>query len=96
MAVNCWVRPRGIDADAGVTAILTSAGGPTVNVVCPTTPFKVAVMVVLPWATLAAVPIVAGTLLIVATPGDVDAQVTAEVTFAVVPLLNVPVAVNCC
>src|SRR5437868_5747879 len=72
VAVNCWVVPFGIDGFAGVTAIETSAGGPTVKVVLPETPADVALMVVVPCCSAAAEP-PAST---VATVDSDDAQVT--------------------
>ena len=56
MAVNCCVNPNASDAFVGVTAIDTSAGGPTVRVVEPVIAPDVALIVVEPWATLVARP----------------------------------------
>ncbi len=54
--------------------------------------FDLAVMVVLPSAT----PVARPELLMVATPGEEDVQVTCEVTSPFVLLPKVAVAVNCC
>ncbi len=76
---------------AGVTAIETSMAGPTVRVVEPLTEPDVAVIVVLPCATLVASP----ELLMVATAAVDELHVTVFVRFCVLPSVNVPVAVNC-
>jgi hypothetical protein len=76
---------------AGLTDKLTSAGGVTCNVADPEIAPETAVMLVVPWPTLTARP----PLAIVATDVADDAQVTDVVKFCVVPLLYVPMAVNC-
>ncbi len=76
---------------AGVTAIETRAAGATVRVVEPLTEPDVAVIVVLPCATLVASP----ELLMVATAAVDELHVTVFVRFCVLPSVNVPVAVNC-
>ena len=58
--------------------------------VCPLIPFIVAVIVVVPAATLAAVP----RLLMVDTPGLDELQATDREMFCVVPSLNVPIALK--
>jgi hypothetical protein len=68
---------------AGVTAIDTRAGGPTVNVAEPLIVPEVAVMVVLPWATDEASP----ALLTLATVADEELQVAVEVKVCVLPLV---------
>jgi len=52
----------------------------TVNVVTPEMPPVVAVIVVLPEATEVAIPLEAGALLTVATPGLEELQVTKDVS----------------
>jgi hypothetical protein len=76
----------------------TSVAAVTVNVVVPATLVagSVAVIVVLPTVTEVARPFDPPALLIVATAGAEEAQVTDVVRFWVVLSLNVPVAVNCC
>ena len=91
VAVNCSVPPAVIEGLAGVTAIDTNVGAVTVSVVEPLIEPEVAVIVVLPCATLVARP----AALMVATLVDEEFQVTESVRFSVEPLLYVPVAVNC-
>jgi hypothetical protein len=91
VAVNCRVSPAAIDKVAGVTAMETKVGGVTVRVVEPEMFPEVAVIVVAPAATAVASPAV----LIVAAAGVLEFHVALEVRFSVVPLLSVPVAVNC-
>jgi hypothetical protein len=78
----------------GLTAIDTrlTITGLTVRRVLPLTVPLVAVMVVFPELTLAAMPVE----LIVATPAADEPQVDVEVMSLVVPSLKCPVAVNCC
>ena len=56
VAVNCCVAPEGNVGIAGVTAIETNEAEVTVTVVEPLTEPNVAVMLVLPAATLPATP----------------------------------------
>jgi hypothetical protein len=91
VAVNCWLVPLVIEVFEGVTAMETKAGGFTVRVAVPVTPPDVALIVVLPVATVVARPVVPT----VATLAFEEAQVGLLIG-AVVPLLYVPVAVNCC
>ena len=56
VAVKACVVPRAIDGRLGVTAIDTSAGAVTVSVVEPLTAPTVAVISVVPCATLVATP----------------------------------------
>lgn len=83
VAANCCVVPLPIDGFAGVTAIDTRAGVPTVRIVEPLVVPKVAVMVVCPAATLEAKP----ALLIVAVPATDEPHVTELVKFCVPPVL---------
>src|SRR5579859_1154687 len=69
----------------------TSAGGNTVSKVEPVIAFETALMVVLPWATVCASPVV----LMVATKVVVDDQVAVPVRSCVELSVKVPVAVNC-
>jgi hypothetical protein len=83
VATNCWVVPDAIDGLAGVTAMETSAGGFTVQVMDALRVPEVAVRVVVPATKGMANP----AELIVATLGTEDAQLTVWVRSAVVPLL---------
>ena len=91
VAVNCSVSPTGKLVLAGVTAIDWSAAAVTVNPVEPLILPRVAEIVTGPGDTAEARPV----LLIVAHVVSEEAQVTELVKFSVVPLDNVPVAVNC-
>ncbi len=57
VAVNCWVVPRGIEAESGFTAIDTKIAGVTVSVVEPVTDPMVAVISAVPCPTLVARPV---------------------------------------
>ena len=93
VAANCSVKPLAILTLSGVTAMLTSAGAATVNVsVGLVTDPTVAVIFVVPIASVLAKPPV----LIVALLVSLDAQVTPELRSAVEESVNVPTAVNCC
>jgi len=78
--------PSAIDGFVGVTAIDTSTTGVTVNVVEPLMPVpaSVAVIVVVPVATLVARPSLPPALLTVAVAGVPELHVTAVVRFCVV------------
>ena len=91
VAVNCSVSPTGKLVLAGVTAIDLSAAAATVRLVEPLMLPRVAEIVTGPADTAVARP----ALLIVAHVVSEEAQVTWLVKFSVVPLDNVPVAVNC-
>ena len=82
----------GIDGVAGVTAIDTNVGGPTVKVVLPLTPPRVALICDVPCPAPLARPPAA----IVATALFDDAQVAVLVSVWVLPSVYVPVAANCC
>ena len=75
--------PRAMLAVAGVTAIDTSAGGPTLSVAVPLIAPEVAAIVLLPCATDRASP----ALLMVATEVDDELQVAEEVRVCVLLLL---------
>ncbi len=92
VALNCWVVPFAILGFVGVTVIDDSVAGVTVNVVFLETVPTVAVIAVVPTSTDVARP----ALLIVATSGLDELQVTCVVRFCVVLSEKVPVAVNCC
>ena len=83
--------PAATDAFAGVTAIDTSVGGVTVNVVDPLIDPDVAWTVVFPCDTLVAnpVPFIVAALVF---EEDHDAEL---VIFCVLPSVYVAVAVNC-
>ena len=95
-AVNCCVVPSGIEGFVGVTAIETSAAAVTVNVVLPAIEPEVAVILAEPVPTALANPGDVATLLIVATVVVSELHCTVFVMFCMVPLVNAPVAVNCC
>jgi hypothetical protein len=97
VAVHCCKMPLTILGLAGVTAMETSVGAVTVSVVVPCTLVagSVAVIVVEPVATDVAMPAEAPALLMVATDGADELQVTDAVRFCVVLFEYVPVAVNC-
>jgi len=86
VAMNCWVAPETTVGLAGVTLSETKAAV-TVKVVLPESPELacVAVMVVLPMATVEASPLVPAALLMVATLVEDEDQVTEVVRFWVVP-----------
>ena len=91
VAVNCCVVPAGTDGFAGVTAIDTSVGGVTVNVVDPPIEPSVAWIVALP----VDIPVANPAPFMVATlvfEEDHDAEL---VVFCVLPSVYVAVAVNC-
>jgi hypothetical protein len=92
VAVNCSVWPATIDGAAGVTEIDVNTAAVTVTVAEPWIVPDMAVIVAVPFATLVANPPLLTVAIVVA---DED-QVTVLVRFCVVPLLYVPVAVNCC
>jgi len=96
VAANCCVVPSEIDGLAGVTAIETNAAGVTVNVVLPAIEPEVAMILAEPVPTALANPCELATLLTVATMVVSELHCTVFVMFCVMPLLNVPVAVNCC
>ena len=80
-----------IEGFAGVTAIDCSVAAVTVSKVEPLSDDDVAVIVELPTPA----PVARPAALIVAMVVVPEVQVTLDVTFCVVPSLNVPVAVNC-
>jgi hypothetical protein len=91
VAVNCCVAPLAIDGFAGVTVIDCSVAAVTVSKVEPLMDDDVAVIVEVPTPA----PLASPAVLIVAVAVVPELQVTVLVRFCVVPLLNVPVAVNC-
>ncbi|MDR3579358.1 MAG: hypothetical protein P4L44_05300 [Oryzomonas sp.] len=97
VALNCWVPPTATVGLAGWSAIELSVSEETVKVVEAETFPDVALIVVMPAATAAAVPLLPAVLLMVATTVLVleELQVTDEVRSCIVPSENVPVAVNC-
>jgi len=95
VAVNCCVVPFVRVGLAGVTVIETRVTAFTVSVVFPETLPSVAVIMVVPAATDVARPFDPLALLIVATPGLDELQVTWVVRSCIVLSLKVPVAVNC-
>lgn len=91
VAVNCSLVPSGIDALAALIESDTSAAEVTVRFVCPDTLPKLAVIVAIPIPREVTCPV----LLTVAVLVLVEAHVTADVRFCVLPSEYVPVAVNC-
>src|ERR1039458_4767213 len=83
VAVNCCVRPAGIDGEDGVTTMLVTVALPTMRVAVPFLPPKVAVMVVVPTATGVARPVAAP---MVATDVAEDVQAAEGVTSEFSPL----------
>jgi hypothetical protein len=77
------VLPIVTDTVVGATEIEANAGAVTVSVAEPLIVPDLAVMVVLPWATLAAKP----PLLTVAIDVDEEVQMAVLVRFCVAPLL---------
>jgi len=93
-ARKCWDEPRVMLALAGVTLIEVSVALVTVSDAVPTCPANSAEMTVLPGVRPAADPWLPLALLMVATDGAEDVQVTTLVKFRVSPLANIPVAVK--
>src|SRR6266567_731696 len=96
--VNCCVTPAGRVGLDGSTSMESSTALVTVRRVWPETPPKAAAMVVEPVEPLAgdaARPLEPAALLIVATPGVDEVQVTAVVRSCLVLSANVPIAANC-
>ena len=95
IAVNCSAVPGAMLGDVDVTAIDTSAAAVTVRLVDPEILPKVAIMVVLPAATGVTNPFEPAVLLIVATDGADELQVTYDVISRLLLSEKTPVAVNC-
>ena len=96
VAVNCLVRPSGIDGLVGVTLMDSKTAAVTVRVVLSVMPLPAsAVMVVVPGSTAVANPSVPVALEIVAVAFVFEDQVTLSVRSMVEESENVPVAVNC-
>jgi len=95
VAVNCCVAPKGIVASDGLRAIDMRVGTVTVNVAEPLTPAALAVIVVVPWAAVAATPAFVASPLIRAVVTE-DELHKAEAKDWVLPSLNVPRAVKSC
>lgn len=93
LAVNCCVAPAVAEADVGEieSAVMVTDAARTVRPVDPLTPFSEAETVADPAATPVASPL-AFTVVIAALD---ELHAADEVTFAVLPSLYVPVAVNC-
>lgn len=95
MAVNCCVRPFAMLGLVGVTAMDTSAAAVTFKVVDPEIAPSVAVISDVPVVAVVARPLLPAALLMVATAGVSDIQVTMLVRFWVLLSVYTPVAVNC-
>jgi len=91
VAFSCCFVPSAIEPFAGVMAIETNAGGPTVNVAEFVTVPEVAVMLAVPTAAPVANPLLETVAVAVAE----ELQVTLEVKSLELPSENVPFAVNC-
>ena len=85
LAVNCCEVPRAMFGLAGVTVTVWRAALLTVSVAPPTTPLNAAVIVVVPGDAPTASPEMPAELLIVATVGFEDVQVTEVVMSCVLP-----------
>ncbi len=81
MAANCCVVLVPIDGFEGVTVIDTNTAGPTVRVVLPVTPAKLALISEVPCAA----PVARPPAVIVATAVFDETQVAELVTSSVVP-----------
>jgi hypothetical protein len=83
VAANCCLVPSATDALGGVTAILSSAAGPTVIVLWPEIPVPVALAVTctVPVATACAIPLTP----MLARVGSLDVHWTEAVMFCVLP-----------
>ena len=86
------VDPTRARSSGANTSNVHPLGGLTPSVVPAVIPCRVAVMLVVPAASAVARPCP----LMVATRSLPEAQLTEDVTFAVLPSENVPIAVNCC
>jgi hypothetical protein len=86
------VTPAATEAALGEIEIEVTTAGVTASVAEPLIVPDVALIVVVPVARLVAKP----TPLMVATVVEEELQLALVVRFCVVPLLYVPVAVNCC
>ncbi len=95
VAVNCWLVPGARLWPVGVSAIDTRAAGVTVKVIAgEVTLPSAAVIWVVPAVTGCVTPAVPAALLMVATAGLVEVQVTWVVRFCVELSEYVPVAVK--
>jgi len=94
VAVNCCKVPSGMSALTGVTLMEVRVALVTVRIALWETAPEVAVMVEVPGVNPIARPCAPFTLM-PTTEGFDELQVTRPVAFSVVPLVRVPVAVNC-
>jgi hypothetical protein len=96
VAVNCVVRPRGVEGAVGVMEIDVSSAAVTVSVVEPETPdpAAVALIAVDPTASAVATPAEPDAFETLAIEELDDAHVTEAVRSWVEPSVYVPVAVN--
>src|SRR6185369_11757426 len=95
VAVNCWDVALAMTGFVGVTAMDFRVAGVTVRTVEPEMSPDVALMVVVPAARAAALPIVPAALLMVALVASEELQVTVVVRSCVLLSEKVPVAANC-
>jgi len=87
VAANCCVFPTGMFAVAGVTAIDTNRGEATVRLVEAVREPSAAVITAVPTPVAVATPCVPRELLMVATAGLEELQLTELVRFCVLPSL---------
>jgi hypothetical protein len=92
VAVNCSEFPLAIDGLAGLTAIDTNTGEPTVTAALPETPIQPALICDVPCASPVASPLA----LTVATAAFEETQVAELVRSWLLPSEYVPVAASCC
>jgi hypothetical protein len=83
VAVNCWLTPNGCAGFSGVTEIEAAVAELTVRPVEPLTVPIIATMFALPAETALPRPVVGAELLIVATAGFEEDQLTVAVRFCV-------------
>lgn len=94
VAVNCCEPPIGMEGLCGLTSMAAKIAFVTVRLPDPVTVPDLARMTVLPLPVLAAIPLLPGVLLTVATLGADELQWTELVRFWAVPSVKVPSAVN--
>jgi hypothetical protein len=92
VAVNCWGAPKAMVEFAGLILSETRVADVPVRVVAPETAPDVAVIMVVPVATIVAIPPAE----IVVTDVLDEFQATEDVRFCVELSEYIPVAVNCC
>lgn len=94
VAVNCCTLPIRMEGVCGLTVIAVSVAFVTVRLHDPETVPRVALITLLPLASLVVIPLLPGVSLTVATFGPEELQWTELVRSCVEPSVNVPAAVN--